>query len=85
MQRPDSTWQALYTLTMTTEVCEELGLATVPREVTPGLRPAMEIAGVGYELIDWSSRTLTTTTTTTRRRRRRRRPPGPGRRRPPPQ
>ncbi|MEU6010894.1 hypothetical protein [Streptomyces sp. NPDC047453] len=40
---------------MTTEVCEELGLATVPREVTPGLRPAMEIAGVGSELIDWSS------------------------------
>ncbi|MFF4795766.1 relaxase domain-containing protein [Streptomyces sp. NPDC001276] len=62
MQRPDSTWYALgtrrlyqhvvaagtlYTLTMTTEVCQELGLATVPREVTPGLRPAMEIAGVG--------------------------------------
>ncbi|MFF4829062.1 hypothetical protein ACFY20_40225 [Streptomyces sp. NPDC001312] len=62
MQRPDSTWYALgtcrlyqhvvaagtlYTLTMTTEVCEELGLATVPREVTPGLRPAMEVAGVG--------------------------------------
>ncbi|GAA1149117.1 MobF family relaxase [Streptomyces javensis] len=45
----------LYTLTMTTEVCEELGLATVPREVTPGLRPVMEIAGVGQELIDWSS------------------------------
>ncbi|MFJ2102865.1 MobF family relaxase [Streptomyces anulatus] len=45
----------LYTLTMTTEVCEELGLATVPREVTPGLRPVMEIAGVDSELIDWSS------------------------------
>ncbi|MFJ1782267.1 MobF family relaxase [Streptomyces anulatus] len=45
----------LYTLTMTTEVCEELGLATVPREVTPGLRPVMEIAGVDAELIDWSS------------------------------
>jgi conjugative relaxase-like TrwC/TraI family protein len=45
----------LYTLTMTTEVCEELGLATVPREVTPGLRPVMEIAGVDQELIDWSA------------------------------
>ncbi|MEU9189456.1 MobF family relaxase [Streptomyces sp. NPDC048484] len=45
----------LYTLAMTTEVCEELGLATVPREVTPGLRPVMEIAGVSEELIDWSS------------------------------
>ncbi|WP_307781853.1 relaxase domain-containing protein [Streptomyces sp. MBT65] len=45
----------LYTLTMTTEVCEELGLATVPREVTPGLRPVMEIAGVDQELIDWTS------------------------------
>jgi len=45
----------LYTLTMTTEVCQELGLATVPREVTPGLRPVMEIAGVDSELIDWSA------------------------------
>lgn len=45
----------LYTLAMTTEMCEELGLATVPREVTPGLRPVMEIAGVDPELIDWSS------------------------------
>ncbi|MGC4987566.1 relaxase domain-containing protein [Streptomyces sp. DT193] len=45
----------LYTLTMTTEVCEELGLATVPREVTPGLRPVMGIAGADQELIDWSS------------------------------
>ncbi|MER5200471.1 MobF family relaxase [Streptomyces sp. NPDC002755] len=45
----------LYTLAMTTEVCEELGLATVPREVTPGLRPVMEIAGVDSELIDWTS------------------------------
>ncbi|MFC7818702.1 MobF family relaxase [Streptomyces sp. NPDC057367] len=45
----------LYTLAMTTEVCEELGLATVPREVTPGLRPVMEIAGVDSELIDWSA------------------------------
>jgi hypothetical protein len=68
-QRPDGTWGALdtrlyqhivaagtlYTLTMTTEVCEELGLATVPREVAPGLRPVMEIAGVDQDLIDWSA------------------------------
>lgn len=45
----------LYTLTMTTEVREELRLATVPREVTSGLRPVMEIAGVDSELIGWSS------------------------------
>ncbi|MDQ0701140.1 MobF family relaxase [Streptomyces sp. W4I9-2] len=45
----------LYTLTMTTEVCEELRLATVPREVTPGLRPVMEIAGADSDLITWSS------------------------------
>ncbi|MFI0233784.1 relaxase domain-containing protein [Streptomyces sp. NPDC017086] len=45
----------LYTLAMTTEVCETLGLATVPREVTPGLRPVMEIAGVPEDLIDWSA------------------------------
>ncbi|KOV21650.1 relaxase domain-containing protein [Streptomyces heliomycini] len=45
----------LHTLAMTTEVCEELGLATVPREVTPGLRPVREMAGVDSELIDWSS------------------------------
>ncbi|MFH9439015.1 MobF family relaxase [Streptomyces rochei] len=43
----------LYTLAMTTEVCETLGLATVPREVTPGLRPVMEIAGVSEDLINW--------------------------------
>ncbi|MFD5000054.1 MobF family relaxase [Streptomyces buecherae] len=69
-QRPDGAWYALntprlyrhivaagtlYTLTMTTEVCETLGLATVPREVTPGLRPVMEIAGVDEHLIAWSS------------------------------
>ncbi|MFF8717425.1 MobF family relaxase [Streptomyces sp. NPDC015184] len=70
VQRPDGSWYALdtvrlyqhvvsgdtlYPLEMTTEVCEKLGLATVPREVTPGLRPVMEIAGVDQELIDWSS------------------------------
>lgn len=36
-------------------MCEELGLATVPREVTPCLRPVMEIARVDTELIDWSA------------------------------
>ncbi|MFJ2915019.1 MobF family relaxase [Streptomyces sp. NPDC087228] len=70
VQRPDGSWYALdtvrlyknvvaadslYTLEMTTEVCEKLGLATVPREVTPGLRPVMEIAGVDQKLIDWSA------------------------------
>jgi|SRR3954452_12038599 conjugative relaxase-like TrwC/TraI family protein len=53
VQRPDGSWYALdtvrlyknivaadtqYTLQMTTEVCEKLGLATVPREVAAGLR-----------------------------------------------
>jgi hypothetical protein len=56
MCRPKAFFRnGFYTLAMTTEVCEELGLATVPREVTPGLRPVMEIAGVDSELIDWSS------------------------------
>lgn len=45
----------LYTLVMTTEVCETLGLATVPREATPGLRPVVEIAGVPEDLITWSA------------------------------
>ncbi|MFF5976960.1 relaxase domain-containing protein [Streptomyces sp. NPDC012769] len=45
----------LYTLAMTTEVCEKLGPATVPREVTPGLRPVMKVAGVDQDLIVWSS------------------------------
>ncbi|MFF7361569.1 MobF family relaxase [Streptomyces sp. NPDC008125] len=70
VQRPDGSWYALdtvrlyknivaadslYALEMTTEVCEELGLATVPREVTPGLRPVMEIAGIDRRLIGWQS------------------------------
>ncbi|MER5501914.1 MobF family relaxase [Streptomyces sp. NPDC002561] len=46
---------ALYNELVMAEVCEELGLASEPREVTPGLRPVMEIAGVDQELIDWSS------------------------------
>ncbi|UBI40886.1 MULTISPECIES: relaxase domain-containing protein [Streptomyces] len=69
VQRADGFWYALdtvrlyknivaadplYTLEMTTEV-REAGSATAPREVTPGLRPVTEMAGVGSELIDWSS------------------------------
>lgn len=36
-------------------VCERLGLATVPRTPTPGLRPMMQIPGVPAELIAWYS------------------------------
>ncbi|MGP3991291.1 MobF family relaxase [Streptomyces sp. 3N207] len=69
-QRPDGAWGnldtrrlyqhivaagTLYTLVITTQVCEELGLATEPRTVTPGLRPVMERAGVPQALIDWSA------------------------------
>ncbi|MGW9247537.1 MobF family relaxase [Streptomyces badius] len=36
---------ALYNELVAAEVCEELGLATKPRTVTPGRRPVMEIAG----------------------------------------
>ncbi|MET7645863.1 relaxase domain-containing protein [Streptomyces sp. NPDC005426] len=45
----------LYTLAMTTEVCETLGLATVPREVPPGWRPVTEIAGLPEDFINWSA------------------------------
>lgn len=69
-QRLDGTWgsihttalyentvaaSALYNELVAAEVCEELGLATEPRTVTPGRRPVMEIAGVDQELIDWSA------------------------------
>ncbi|GAA3920254.1 hypothetical protein GCM10023084_82530 [Streptomyces lacrimifluminis] len=47
---------ALYNEIVAAEVCEVLGLATEPRTVTPGRRPAMEIAGVPHELIRWTSR-----------------------------
>ncbi|MEU5810705.1 MobF family relaxase [Streptomyces sp. NPDC047718] len=47
---------ALYNELVAAEVCEELGLATEPRIVTPGRRPVMEIAGVPHELIRWTSR-----------------------------
>lgn len=45
----------LYTLHFMEEVTARLGWAWEPREVTPGRRPVMEIAGVDQELIDWSS------------------------------
>ncbi|WP_268981596.1 MobF family relaxase [Streptomyces sp. MBT58] len=47
---------ALYNELVAAEVCEELGLATEPRTVTPGRRPVMEIAGVPHELIRWTAR-----------------------------
>ncbi|MFF7172922.1 relaxase domain-containing protein [Streptomyces pseudovenezuelae] len=47
---------ALYNEFVAAAVCEALGLATEPRTVTPGRRPVMEIAGVPYELIRWTSR-----------------------------
>ncbi|WP_167381348.1 MobF family relaxase [Streptomyces misionensis] len=47
---------ALYNEIVAAEVCEELGLATEPRTVTPGRRPVMEIAGVPHELIRWTAR-----------------------------
>ncbi|MFJ9675282.1 MobF family relaxase [Streptomyces sp. NPDC101221] len=47
---------ALYNELVAAEVCEELGLATESRIVTPGRRPVMEIAGVPHELIRWTSR-----------------------------
>ncbi|MFJ3601048.1 MobF family relaxase [Streptomyces sp. NPDC090126] len=46
---------ALYNELVASEVCEELGLATEPRTVTPGRRPVMEIAGVPHGLIRWTS------------------------------
>ncbi len=46
----------LYNELVAAEVCEELGLATEPRTVTPGRRPVMEIAGVPHELIRWTSK-----------------------------
>ncbi|MFF2721360.1 MobF family relaxase [Streptomyces sp. NPDC058011] len=46
---------ALYNELVAAEVCEELGLATEPRTVTPGRRPVMEIAGVPHGLIRWTA------------------------------
>lgn len=45
----------LYTLTFTEEVSARLGWAWEPREVTPGKRPVMEIAGIDQRLIGWQS------------------------------
>ncbi|MFE2168901.1 MobF family relaxase, partial [Streptomyces sp. NPDC059447] len=70
-QRLDGKWNSIHTLALhentvaasalyneivAAEVCEELGLATEPRTVTPGRRPVMEIAGVPHGLIRWTSR-----------------------------
>ncbi|MFF3531817.1 MobF family relaxase [Streptomyces rubiginosohelvolus] len=47
---------ALYNELVAAEVCEELGLATEPRIITPGRRPVMEVAGVPHGLIRWTAR-----------------------------
>ncbi|MFJ6250672.1 MULTISPECIES: MobF family relaxase [unclassified Streptomyces] len=69
-RRPDGTWgnqtadalmkhivaaDALYTLLLMEEVSARLGWAWEPREVTPGRRPVMEIAGIDRRLIGWQS------------------------------
>ncbi|MFF5435141.1 MobF family relaxase [Streptomyces griseofuscus] len=46
---------ALYTLLFMEEVTARLGWAWEPREVTPGRRPVMEIAGIDRRLIGWQS------------------------------
>ncbi|MDX3772077.1 MULTISPECIES: MobF family relaxase [unclassified Streptomyces] len=45
----------LYTLAFMEEVSARLGWAWEPREVTPGKRPVMEIAGIDQRLIGWQS------------------------------
>ncbi|MEU2026703.1 relaxase domain-containing protein [Streptomyces sp. NPDC016469] len=45
----------LYLLHFMEEVSTRLGWAWAPREVTPGRRPVMEIAGVPEDLINWSA------------------------------
>ncbi|CAL9327298.1 MobF family relaxase [Streptomyces sp. SudanB182_2057] len=45
----------LYTLYFMEEVTARLGWAWEPREVTPGRRPVMEIAGIDRRLIGWQS------------------------------
>jgi conjugative relaxase-like TrwC/TraI family protein len=69
-RRPDGTWgnlsadtmlanivaaDTLYTLLFMEEVSARLGWAWEPREVTPGRRPVMEIAGIDRRLIGWQS------------------------------
>ncbi|GGT73897.1 hypothetical protein GCM10010207_84370 [Streptomyces atratus] len=44
-----------YTLYFMEEVSARLGWAWEPREVTPGRRPVMEIAGIDQRLIGWQS------------------------------
>ncbi|WP_234329938.1 MobF family relaxase [Streptomyces viridochromogenes] len=45
----------LYTLYFMEELSARLGWAWEPREVTPGRRPVMDIAGIDRRLIDWQS------------------------------
>ncbi|MEU7649206.1 MobF family relaxase [Streptomyces huasconensis] len=45
----------LYPLYFMEEVSARLGWAWEPREVTPGRRPVMEIAGIDQRLISWQS------------------------------
>ncbi|MGW9411833.1 MobF family relaxase [Streptomyces diastaticus] len=45
----------LYTLHFMEEVTARLGWAWEPREVTPGRRPVMDIAGIDRRLIGWQS------------------------------
>ncbi|MFE2498960.1 MobF family relaxase [Streptomyces scopuliridis] len=45
----------LYTFFFMEEVSARLGWAWEPREVTPGRRPVMEIAGIDQRLIGWQS------------------------------
>ncbi|MEU3400643.1 MobF family relaxase [Streptomyces filamentosus] len=69
-RRPDGTWgnlsadsmlahivaaDTLCTLLFMEEVTARLGWAWEPREVTPGRRPVMEIAGIDRRLIGWQS------------------------------
>ncbi|MFB8413619.1 MobF family relaxase [Streptomyces albidoflavus] len=69
-RRPDGTWgnlsadtvlahivaaDCLYTLLFMEEVSARLGWAWEPREVAPGRRPVMEIAGIDRRLIGWQS------------------------------
>ncbi|MET7988612.1 MULTISPECIES: MobF family relaxase [unclassified Streptomyces] len=45
----------LYSLFFMEEVSARLGWAWEPREVTPGRRPVMEVAGIDQRLIGWQS------------------------------
>ncbi|KUM77051.1 hypothetical protein AQI70_14020 [Streptomyces curacoi] len=52
---PPTRRSTLYTLYFMEEVSARLGWAWEPREVTPGRRPGMEIAGIDQRLIGWQS------------------------------